>query len=78
MKKSDIALGNAYTDGKGNVRKVIGVGPQFVLYDGQSETDNLRYEVVLRKTGTRRVGTQGNSTRASFASWAKANHITQD
>lgn len=74
MKKTEISLGGIYTDGKGNARKVIATGPQYVLYDGQATTDNLRYEVVQRTTGPYRVGRQGNATRASFASWAKAVH----
>lgn len=71
MKKSEIVLGGVYHNGKGNryheVRKVIAEGPEYTLYSGQTETDNLRYEVV----SIRRLGHQGNITRTSFAAWAK-------
>ena len=71
MKKAEIVLGGKYENNAGTVREVIGVGPEFVLYRGQAETDNLRYRVI--KKGRRCTGpTEGNSTRGSFASWAKS------
>lgn len=71
MKKQDIHAGQAYTDGKGNVRIVIAVGPQYVLYDGQRETNNLRYRITSKARGPGKIGDERNSTRQSFASWAK-------
>lgn len=71
MKKQQIELGKQYTDGKGNVREVIGVGPQFVLYPGQTESYNLRYKLIKKFKGPHVVGSCRNCTRASFAAWAK-------
>lgn len=72
MKKSEIVVGGVYSNGKGRVRKVVAEGPEYVLYEGQAETDNLRYEVI--NDGTKKnksAGEQGNITRTSFAAWAK-------
>lgn len=71
MKKSEIEAGATYTDGKGSVRKVLATGSQFVLYPGQACTDNLRYRLLAKVRGPFEVGQEYNSTRASFASWAK-------
>lgn len=72
MKKDEIKVGAKYTDNKGNVREVIAAGAEYVLYQGQAETDNVRYRIVSKKRGPLRIGSENNSTRASFASWAKA------
>ncbi len=72
MQKHLIHVGTAYTDGKGNVRLVVAQGPQYTLYSSQSEKDNLRYKVIAKKRGPHAVGEERNSTRASFANWAKA------
>lgn len=72
MKKSDIVIGEIYSNGKGRERKVIGIGPEFKFYDGQECTENMRYEIV--KDGTKAnlsKGKQCNMTLASFSSWAK-------
>lgn len=71
MKKKDIVLNGVYTDGKGNVRKVIAIGAEYTLYNGQYENDNLRYLIISKKRGPFMVGGKYNSTKASFASWAK-------
>lgn len=71
MKKQQIKLGGKYTDGKGSVREVIGVGPQYRLYNAQQEDDNLRYKLLAKQRGPYVVGEERNSTRASFAAWAK-------
>lgn len=72
MKKAEIVKGGVYSNGKGRIRKVVAVGAEYVLYDGQAETDNLRYEVVHDESKKNRTaGEQGNITRTSFASWAK-------
>lgn len=70
MKKSEIKLGRVFTDGKGNVREIVGVGP-YLLYDGQQNTDCVRYKIITKKRGPHSVGAERNSTRISFASWAK-------
>lgn len=31
MKKSEIAVGKSYSNGKGRIRKVVGIGPQYKL-----------------------------------------------
>lgn len=72
MQKHLIHVGTAYTDGKGNVRLVVAAGPEYVLYPSQMERDNLRYRVVAKKRGPHPIGAQRNSTRGSFAAWAKA------
>lgn len=71
MKKTDIKVGNWYTDDKGGIREVIAEGPQFVLYSGQRETDNVQYKVIAKTHGPHMVGDICNCTRVSFASWAK-------
>jgi len=71
VRKADIRVGERYTDGKGNAREVISEGPEFTLYRGQAEKDNLRYRVVAKRLGPLTVGEERNSTRASFASWAR-------
>lgn len=71
MKKSEIILGGKYQNNAGTIREVLAVGPEHVLYQGQAETDNLRYRVTAK--GRHFNGpVEGNSTRASFAAWAKA------
>jgi len=72
MKQQDIAINRKYTDNKGNVREVTGVGSQFKLYGSQSNCDCVQYRVVEKKKGPHMVGELRNSTRISFASWAKA------
>lgn len=52
-------------------REVIGIGSDFKLYNGQEETDCLRYRV---KRGPN-LGGEGNMTRTSFAAWAKGEVI---
>jgi hypothetical protein len=71
VKKTAICKNHQYTDGKGNIRIVIAEGSQYMLYPGQSETDNIRYRVQMRGKRGLSVGTEGNQTRASFAQWAK-------
>jgi len=71
MTKDRIMAHKQYTDGKGNVREVLALGPQYRLYDGQAEDDNLRYKVLAKRRGPYRLGEERNSTRASFAAWAK-------
>lgn len=72
MRKSEIIVGKTYGNGKGRARKVIAEGVEYVLYDGQGETDNLRYEIIHDGSKKNRTaGEQGNITRTSFATWAK-------
>lgn len=72
MKKIAIVVGKLYSNGKGRIRKVVDIGPQYKLYDAQVSTENLRYEIVRDGSKTNRTaGEQGNMTVAAFASWAK-------
>ncbi|MBM4206811.1 MAG: hypothetical protein FJ190_01935 [Gammaproteobacteria bacterium] len=77
MKKSEIVVGGIYTNKKGAVRKVIGMGPEFKLYDGQEDGECLQYELLDGRKypypkGISESGNQiQNCTVTSFASWAK-------
>lgn len=72
MKKSEIKVGCVYSNGRGRARRVVDIGPQYKLYDGQESTENLRYEIVRDGSKTNRTaGQQQNMTLAAFASWAK-------
>lgn len=73
MKKTDIVAGKTYHNGKigrfYGERQVLELGPQFKLYDSQTETDCLRYVPVKGPDSSRRPFK--NSTRTSFAAWAQ-------
>lgn len=72
MKKSDIVIGQMYSNGKGRIRKVIDFGPQYKLYDAQECTEALRYEIVQDGSKKNRTaGQQSNMTISAFAAWAK-------
>lgn len=73
MKRSEIKIGKSYSNGRGRVRKVVGVGPQYKLYSGQADGECLCYEIV--KDGSKKNLTAGkryNMTISSFATWAKS------
>ena len=44
--ETDIKIGHTYSNGKGRLRKVVDIGPQYKLYDGQGCDENMRYEIV--------------------------------
>lgn len=72
MKRNEIKIGKSYSNGRGRVRKVVGVGPQYKLYSGQADGECLCYEIV--QDGSKKnltAGEQHNMTISSFASWAK-------
>lgn len=71
MKKSDIKVGKCYTDGKGNVREVVDEGPHCVLIERQTDTDCVRYRLIAKRLGPNRLGDLCDTTRVSFARWAK-------
>jgi hypothetical protein len=73
MKKKDfkIEVGGVYSDEKGGEREVIGIGPEFKLYDSQENEDCLRYKLTAKKRGPYPVGYEGNCTTAAFRSWCK-------
>lgn len=72
MKKSEIRIGKSYSNGRGRVRKVVGVGPEYALYTGQLDGECLCYEIV--QDGSKKnlaAGKRCNMTVSAFASWAK-------
>lgn len=72
MRKSEIAIGKSYSNGKGRIRKVVDIGPQYKLYGGQKTDECLCYEIV--NDGSKKNLTAGkrcNMTVGTFASWAK-------
>ena len=71
MKRGDIVVGNTYTDGKGNYREVLAVGPDYKFYTAQGDCDCIRYQLIAKRRGPYNVGSQRNCTRISFAAWAK-------
>jgi hypothetical protein len=77
MKKSEIVIGGVYANKKGAVRKVIGMGPEFKLEEGQEDGECLQYEILQGKhfpyaKGLSESGNQiNNCTLTAFASWAK-------
>ena len=73
MKKKDfkIEVGGVYSDEKGGEREVIGIGPEFKLYDSQENEDCLRYKLTAKKRGPYPVGSERNCTTAAFRSWCK-------
>lgn len=72
MKRDALQVGKSYTDGRGNVRHIIGSGPAFKLYSSQADTDCLRYRQEAKVSGPNLLGHEYNSTRTSFAAWAKS------
>ena len=70
MKKSEIKLGETYSDRKGGIRRIVGVGP-YTLYDGQADTNCVRYRIMAKKLGPHPIGYERNCTLISFAAWAK-------
>ena len=72
MKKTEIHIGTIYSDGKGREREVLAMGPEYVLYEGQTCKENLRYRII--KDGSKKnasKGTERNMTVAAFAAWSK-------
>lgn len=70
MKKSQIGKGRFYSDGKVGIREVLDEGPQYKLYEGVEDDDCLRYRCLSAKSASD-IGQEQNSTRTSFAAWAK-------
>jgi hypothetical protein len=73
MKKIEIKVGGTYADGKGGVREVIAEGDEFALVGAsQANRDCIRFRVVAKARGPHEVGKEYNTTRRSFAWWAKS------
>ena len=72
MKKTEIELNGVYANGKEGShcqeRTVIDMGPHYLLYSGQGDTDCLRFKV----TKGWNLNRSGNITRTRFAALAKA------
>jgi hypothetical protein len=49
MKKNEIVIGGVYTNKKGSVRKVIGMGPEFKSHEFQENEECLQYEILQGK-----------------------------
>lgn len=77
MKRTDIGVGRFYTDGKAGLREVLAEGPQFKLYDAVKDEDCLCYKPYVSSGGIP-AGTQTNTTRVSFAAWAKSEVLPGD
>ena len=75
MKKSEIVVGKTYSNDKGTSKYVVAEGPQYTLLRNQGDLDCIRY-YFRHKNGkvTPQCGEkfQFNTTRESFAKWAKA------
>ncbi len=77
MKRSEIVVGGIYTNQKGAVRKVIGMGSEFKLYESQEDGECLQYEQLEGRKypyakGINESGNQiNNCTVTAFANWAK-------
>jgi hypothetical protein len=72
LKKKDIKVGKRYIDKHNNsVREVVDEGPHCKLISGQTEEDCVRYQLIAKKRGPYLVGSFHNTTRTSFARWAK-------
>lgn len=77
VKKTDIGVGRFYTDGKAGLREVLAEGPQFKLYEAVADEDCLRYKPHVSSGGIP-AGTESNTTRVSFAAWAKSEVLPED
>lgn len=74
MEPYHIKVGKRYADMNGNVREVIAEGPQYVMHPHQVEKDNIRIQVikVVKLSNSKmKVGEECNTTRKSFATWAR-------
>ena len=72
MKKSDIIVGHIYSNGKGRVRMVVDVGPQYKAYDAQESRANLLYKIIYDWTKDNlSTGKKCPMTISAFATWAK-------
>lgn len=49
MRKEDIVIGGIYTDGKKGIRRVVDIGPQYKLYEGQEDTDCVLSKISARR-----------------------------
>ncbi|MCU9529381.1 hypothetical protein [Pseudomonas mosselii] len=77
MKKQNIGVGRFYSDGKGGLREVIAEGPEHKLYESVADDDCLRYKSYVSSGGIP-AGTENNTTRTSFAAWAKFEITNED
>lgn len=71
MKRTDIIKGECYSDGKGRIRKILDIGPQYKYYRLQRTDDCLCYILLQDKHSPQRIGEIGCLSTAGFMSWAK-------
>lgn len=77
MKKSEIAIGKTYTNGK-VLRRVLAEGPQYKMYDQQADRDCISYAKLNGKREPYHKGRTEDgyqilyTTRIAFAAWAKS------
>lgn len=72
MNASFIEVGGCYSNGKGRIRKVLDIGPQYKYYDSARDTECLTYMVLNDGSKKNRgAGETGNASMASFCAWAK-------
>ncbi len=70
MYEGPLYVRGLYKDRRHNVRRVVGMGPQFANSPTQKDKNCLRYEVVRQASGPYRPGTEVNCTEQSFRRWA--------
>ena len=63
MKKSEIKIGHIYSNGKGRLRKVVDIGPQYKFYASQGRNTNSTPAKRARRTcGMRSSTTEAKGT----------------
>lgn len=72
MNASFIEVGGCYSNGKGRIRKVLDIGPQYKYYANAHYEEGVCYMVLNDGTKKNRgKGEMGNTSMAAFCSWAK-------
>ena len=68
----DIVPNRIFSDGKGNIRKILDLGPQYISVMGQKNRDCCLY-TVLKTNGWRssqRIGRAYKTSRLAMVNWA--------
>jgi len=70
--KRDVLPGKIFTDCRGNIRKVVAIGPQYVTRPGQADDDCCQY-VALQASykSSAKTAHLYNTTRLTMSIWAK-------
>ena len=69
MKTKQILDTGIYTDGRGNVREILGRGKP---RHGQQDYDVVRFKVIAKLRGPLTLGSVHTCTRKNFGLWAEA------